>query len=110
MPNNLFFGYDIYSILKTALVNNDKIIFYNNTTYNLIDYKFCKVYNNGYSCGCFIGKCIDKTKEWAIKTFPEKETYYYTMDVSCTPEWYIQIMIGCCNQHSNCYRFILEQC
>lgn len=109
-PNNLFFGYDIYPILKTALVNNDKTILYNNTTYNLIDYKFCEVYNTDYYCGCSNSKCIDRTKEWGIKTFPIKETYYYDLRISCTPEWYIQIMIGSCKQYSNCYRFILEQC
>lgn len=110
MPNNLFFGYDIYPILKTGLVNNDKTIFYNNTTYKLIDYKFCRVLETDYSCGCSYSKCIDETKEWAIKTLPEKESYYYQLHISCTPEWYIQIMIGSCKQYSNCYRFILEEC
>jgi hypothetical protein len=115
MPNNMCFDYDIYPVLKSALVHDIDIITYppdsaeyESKSYKIVDYKFCKVYSADYFCGCFRGKCVDRPKEWAIENFPSDGSYRYNLYVSCTPERYIQLMIGSCGQYSNCFRFILK--
>jgi len=108
MPDNLYFDSDFFSIIKMALLSREKTFEYNGVNYKIIDYKFCRVKSDVFACGCCHDMCKHMTNTEGINRIPTQISYRDNITVSCTPEWFIQVQIGCCNGGDYCARFILD--
>ncbi|ARF12503.1 hypothetical protein Klosneuvirus_6_65 [Klosneuvirus KNV1] len=107
-PNNLYFDSNFFPLIKIALLSREKIFEYSGVNYKIIDSKFCSVKSDVFACGCCHNMCKPMSKTEGIKKIPTQISYRDDITVSCTPEWFIQVQIGCCNGGSYCARFILE--
>jgi len=113
-PSNLYFDNELYNVIKQTLIHYDKNkiikLYYKNIQYQLIDIKYTKTFNNDFSCGCGFNQCFSVDDiNTIINLLPEKHYYGTIVSISCTPEWYIQIQIGACENYCDfCLRIILE--
>lgn len=108
IPDNLYFDSDFFPVIKNALLTKDKIFEYNGVKYKILDQKFCNVKSDMLGCGCCYDMCKPMTNTEGINRIPKQISYRDDITISCTPEWYLQVQIGCCNGGDYCARFILD--
>lgn len=102
-PSDLFFEDDFYSILKRKEFSRNYTFIYKDKKYKVIDYKFCETNRTYY--GCY---CDNMDEKEGFDRIELKSSYRHYLSTSCTPEWYIQVQIGWCNDYNLTARFILE--
>ena len=108
IPANMWFDEDFLLILKTTLQLDEHLIKSRGVQYELIDTKFCDTDRCDLGCGCCYSACKVQDKAWGIANLPIKTSYRHDLHCSCTPEWYLQLQIGMCNDYNFTGRFILK--